>query len=201
VFKRILVAVDGSAAAAAGLNAALDLAADQEATLTALYVVDDGSVPTHFEDVVYPQKYVDAYIAAGEKYGRKLLDRAASSARKQDIGFEPVILRSHGQAVAGVIVAHARKQQADVIVLGTHGRRGLKRVLMGSDAEEVVRSASVPVLLVRDSYRSTRKSRAATATREGAGSAVRAAPSAPAYLEAPARSGRASSRSVRNVIE
>ena len=181
VFKRILVAVDGSAAAAAGLNAALDLAADQEATLTGMYVVDDGSVPTQFEDVVYPQKYVDAYIAAGEKYGRKLLDRAATSARKRNVAFEPVVLRSRGQAVAGVIIAHARKQDADVIVLGTHGRRGLKRVLMGSDAEEVVRSAPVPVLLVRDSYRSTRKPEAATATRNRAGSPVRApTPSAPA---------------------
>jgi len=68
----------------------------------------------------------------------------------------------------------------DVIVLGTHGRRGLKRVLMGSDAEEVVRSSPVPVLLVRDVYRAARKPRSVTASKKTAGSAARAAAAAPA---------------------
>jgi len=180
VFKRILVAVDGSAASAAGLNAALDLAADQRATLTALHVVDDGNPPTHFDDIAYPRRYADAYIAASEQYGHKLLDRAAASARKIDVAFEPVVLRTRGHTVADVIVAHARKARVDVIVLGTHGRRGLKRVLMGSDAEEVVRSSPVPVLLVRDVYRAARKPRSVTASKKTAGSAARAAAAAPA---------------------
>jgi nucleotide-binding universal stress UspA family protein len=180
VFKRILVAVDGSSASAAGLDAALDLAADQQATLAALHVVDDGNVPANFEDVVYPRRYVDAYIAASEKYGRKLLDRAASSARKIAVVFEPAVLRTGGQTVAEVIVAHARKQKADVIVLGTHGRRGLKRVLMGSDAEEVVRSAPVPVLLVRETHRAGRKPRPAIAPKTAASSARAQAAPAPA---------------------
>ena len=168
MFKSILVAVDGSSASAAGLNAALDLAADQEATLTALHVVDDANVATNFEDVVYPRRYADAYIAASEKYGRKLLDRAAAAARKSEVRFDSVVLRSRGHSVAEVIVAQARKQKADVIVVGTHGRRGLKRVLMGSDAEEVVRSAPVPVLLVRDAYRAARKAGGTAANRKGA---------------------------------
>ena len=180
MFKRILVAVDGSAASAAGLNAALDLAADQRATLTALHVVDDGNPPTHFDDIAYPRRYADAYIAASEQYGHKLLDRAAASARKIDVAFEPVVLRTRGHTVADVIVAHARKARVDVIVLGTHGRRGLKRVLMGSDAEEVVRSSPVPVLLVRDVYRAARKPRSVTASKKTAGSAARAAAAAPA---------------------
>ena len=180
MFKRILVAVDGSLASAAGFNAALDLAADQQATLSALHVVDDGNLPTNFDDIAYPRRYADAYVVASEKYGRRLLERAAASARKNDVKFVPVVLRSRGHTVAEVIVTHARKQKVDVIVLGTHGRRGLKRVLMGSDAEEVVRSAPVPVLLVRDAYRAARKPRGATATRKSASPTPRVAAASPA---------------------
>ncbi len=54
-----------------------------------------------------------------------------------------------GGSAAYAIVQEAKKQRADLIVLGTHGRRGMTRLVMGSDAEEVVRSAAVPLLLVR----------------------------------------------------
>jgi nucleotide-binding universal stress UspA family protein len=59
------------------------------------------------------------------------------------------LLESMGGRAADLIVAQANEWGAELIVMGTHGRRGLARVAMGSDAEEVVRSASVPVLLVR----------------------------------------------------
>ena len=157
MFKRILVAVDGSLASAAGFKAALDLAVDQQATLAAVHVIDDATPRSNFEDVVYPKNYVEMYLAASEKYGRKLMEHAAASARSSDVKFEQAVLRAQGHSVADVIVAHARKQKVDVMVLGTHGRRGIKRVLMGSDAEEVVRSAPVPVLLVRGTYRGARK--------------------------------------------
>ena len=176
MFKRILVAVDGSLASAAGFKAALDLAVDQLATLVAVHVIDDAIPQSTFEDVVYPKSYVETYLAASEKYGRKLMDHAAAAARGSDVKFEPAVQRAKGRSVAEVIVAHARKEKADVIVLGTHGRRGIKRVLMGSDAEEVVRSAPVPVLLVRGTYRSTPKPRSAGAPkRKGAGYGERAA--------------------------
>ena len=58
------------------------------------------------------------------------------------------MLETRGRSVAEVIIAHAKKLRADLIVLGTHGRRGVSRLVMGSDAEGVVRSARVPVLLV-----------------------------------------------------
>ena len=176
MFKRILVAVDGSLASAAGFKAALDLAVDQHATLAALHVIDDVTPRSNFEDVVYTKNYLDTYYAASEKYARKLMDHAASQAHRSGIRFEPAVLRSQGRSVAEAIVAHARKQKVDIIVLGTHGRRGLKRVLMGSDAEEVVRSAPVPVLLVRGTYSSAGKARGTGAgKRKSGGSAERAA--------------------------
>ena len=62
---------------------------------------------------------------------------------------ESVLVESITRPVADVIVREARKWKADLIVIGTHGRRGLRRVVMGSDAEQVVRSAPAPVLLIR----------------------------------------------------
>ena len=60
-----------------------------------------------------------------------------------------VLIDNVAGSVADVILAQARKFRADVIVMGTHGHRGITRLLMGSSAEGVVRKASVPVLLVR----------------------------------------------------
>jgi nucleotide-binding universal stress UspA family protein len=164
MFKRILVAVDGSPASSAGLKAAIDLARDQQATVVALHVIDDSVLPVNFEGVAYPRTYVDSYFAAQEQYGRKLVERAVVSALRSNVKLEPAVVRSQSRTVADVIVAQARKLKADGIVIGTHGRRGLARVLMGSDAEEVVRIATVPVLLVRGAYRSQRKARARAPT-------------------------------------
>ena len=59
------------------------------------------------------------------------------------------MLEHFGRQAASLIVADAKKWKADLIVLGTHGRRGIRRLVMGSDAEEIVRTSPVPVLLVR----------------------------------------------------
>ena len=74
---------------------------------------------------------------------------------------KPLLVETRGQTVAHAILGQAQKTKADLIVLGTHGRRGLSRVLMGSDAEAVVREARVPVLLVRARERKARKAGAA----------------------------------------
>lgn len=165
MFKRILVAIDGSPPSAAGLNAAIELAGEQGATVVALNVIDDSALPVNFEGPALPASYLDAYFAAQEDYARKLVERARTAALKRGVDIQTAVVRSRGRTVANVIVAQARKHKADVIVLGTHGRRGLKRVFMGSDAEEVVRVATVPVLLVRGRYRAGAKAEtAASAT-------------------------------------
>jgi nucleotide-binding universal stress UspA family protein len=69
--------------------------------------------------------------------------------RKHGIEVEPVLLETVGRRVADLIIKQAKKWRADVIVLGTHGRRGLSRLVMGSDAEVVLRETPIPVLLVR----------------------------------------------------
>ena len=149
MFKRILVAVDGSPASNAGLRSAVELARDQHASLFALHVLDDGSLPINFEGTIYPPTFIDAYFEATHKIGRKVaLDRAIASGRGSGVAIKPVLVRSQGHSVAHVIIEQRRKLKADIVVLGTHGRRGLARMLMGSDAEQVLREASVPMLLV-----------------------------------------------------
>ena len=99
--------------------------------------------------VYMPSNYVDDFVKQLRSSGEKLLDRAEAKVRKRGIEVDTVLVETVGRRVADLIVKQAKKWDADVIVLGTHGRRGLTRVLMGSDAETVLRETLLPVLLVR----------------------------------------------------
>jgi nucleotide-binding universal stress UspA family protein len=150
MFRRILVPVDGSPCANRGLRVAMDLARDQEATIVLLHVVDEAIVAQSLGSVDYlAPTDLEAFIEALRHSGRKVLDRAKAALDKTGIDGKAILCETVGQPVADIIVGQARKARADVIVLGTHGRRGLARVVMGSDAEGVVRASPVPVLLVR----------------------------------------------------
>lgn len=95
-----------------------------------------------------PQSFYDQVAAARRKGGAKLLETAQSAARANGVELQVELLDSVG-GPADQIVAYAKKWGADLIVMGTHGRRGLRRLALGSDAEMVLRSAPVPVLFVR----------------------------------------------------
>jgi len=158
MFRRILVPIDGSTTSNRGLEEAIGLASDQKAKICLLHVVDELAVGA--DGMMYmPPSYIDEFIRALRAGGKKLLTRAEAKVRKQGIEVEAVLLETVGRRVADLIIKQAKKWRADVIVLGTHGRRGLSRVVMGSDAELVVREAPVPVLLVRSPLR-PRKRRA-----------------------------------------
>jgi nucleotide-binding universal stress UspA family protein len=144
-YRKILVAVDGSAASMKGLREAIRLAKSEKARLVLVHVVDqfyafaplDGMAPG-----------VDLLPMLKEG-GQKVLARAKRAADAAKVKSTAVLREMLSGPAAGPIVREARKQGADLIVLGTHGRRGVRRLVLGSDAEQVVRSASVPVLLVR----------------------------------------------------
>jgi nucleotide-binding universal stress UspA family protein len=157
MFKCILVALDGSAASNAGLKAAIQLASDQHASLVGLHVIDDGAITVNFEGGYVPAAYVDKLYASLRDNGRAVLAKAEAAARGAGVALKGVLVESRGQTIAEAILKQVRKAKADVIVIGTHGRRGLSRVLMGSDAEAVVRESRVPVLLVRTPERAQRK--------------------------------------------
>jgi nucleotide-binding universal stress UspA family protein len=175
MFEQILVAIDGSPTGNRGLKAAIGLAAEKKGTLTIVHVVNDLSAVAQVGDSTYmPAAYVDDMLEELQKHGRKVLAKASVLARAS--GVEPVerLVESRGGSVADAILAEAKKRRADVIVLGTHGRRGLQRMLMGSDAEAVLREARVPVLLVRSgetlarpALRSVTEARRGTRKRSG----------------------------------
>jgi nucleotide-binding universal stress UspA family protein len=146
MYKRIFVPVDGSATSRRGLRAAADLARAQRAKLTILTVVDAMPMLATFEGgMVFDQRMLDTLRDGA----RKVLERAAAEAKKRGVAAKKVLAENTAGRVADVIVRQAKKARADLIVIGTHGRRGLTRMVMGSDAELVVRSAPAPVLLIR----------------------------------------------------
>ena len=155
MFKRILVPIDGSSTSNRGLEKAIALAKDHSAQLCVFHVVDELELAPGLEGTIYlPPSYVDSVMHALRQKGQKLLAKAETRARQQQLTVETVLQKVRGRSVAELIVQQAKKWRADVIVLGTHGRRGLSRLLMGSDAEMVVREAPVPVLLVHSPARS-----------------------------------------------
>lgn len=145
MFRTILVPVDGSATANLGLDEAIGLASDLKATLCVLHVVEENALVQGLDVPVYIEGLADALRDAG----RKILAKAVARAEKRGVTARAVLTETMSRSVADLILAEAKKCRADLIVLGTHGRRGLARVVMGSDAEGVVRAAPVPVLLVR----------------------------------------------------
>lgn len=150
MFRNILVACDGSAPSLRALKAALALARDQDATLHVVHVVDHSTVAMSYDGEIYmPPSYVDAAVAALRETGRKVLARAEGLARRNDQAVRTELVDIRGGRVADAILRTAKKTRADLVVLGTHGRRGLRRALLGSDAEAVLRESRVPVLVVR----------------------------------------------------
>ena len=144
-YRRILVAVDGSAASNNGLREAIRLASAEGARLCILHVVNDYVVMASLGGVAPPRDLGPLLRESGER----ILARAKALAAKHRLNPIVVLREVLSGPAAESIVREAKKQRADLIVLGTHGRRGLRRLVLGSDAEQVVRSAPVPVLLVR----------------------------------------------------
>jgi nucleotide-binding universal stress UspA family protein len=144
-YRRILVAVDGSPAATKGLREAVRLAKSEEAELCIFNVVDE------FYAFATPEAAAAGIdlVPSLREGGKNILTKAQAQADKQGIRSKTILRETVGGSTADAIVREVKKQRADLIVLGTHGRRGVRRLVMGSDAEQVVRTASVPVLLVR----------------------------------------------------
>lgn len=144
MYQRIMVAVDGSDTSARGLQEAIGLAKDQKAILSIIHVVD---IVVVFGAGQFP----GSYIAATREVARETIERARNAAIAAGLDPEiqtPEIVTS-GYHVGDTIAEVARDWKADLLVVGTHGRRGISRMLLGSVAERIVRMAPCPLLLVR----------------------------------------------------
>ena len=151
-YKRILVPVDGSPVSERGLKEAIKLARGGGA-LRLLHVVE-GSTAFIGSDVGGAS--IVPILEALKATGKRTLAKAERRARASRARPQTVLAENFGGRVADAIIAEAGRWRADLIVMGTHGRRGVKRVLLGSDAEVVVRYSPVPVLLVPGPRKGTR---------------------------------------------
>ena len=146
MYERILTAVDGSSTSNKALDEAIQLAQQHKAKLRLVHVVDTAMIDLDNGGLL---SMPEVMIALRES-GNKLLKKSADHVTKAGISVETALLETLGVTrVASEIVEDARKWPADLIVLGTHGRRGFTHLLLGSVAEDVVRMATMPVLLIR----------------------------------------------------
>ncbi len=146
MYKHILCPVDGSPTSNLGMREAIRLDKDQGAKLRFFHVID-----TYFPVLDMTGDFNIVYMAdILQKYSEKVIKKAKLAAEKEGVAADYQIAESVGGRVAPYIEEETRKWPADLIVMGTHGLRGFSRLVMGSDAENVLRSSLVPVLLVRN---------------------------------------------------
>lgn len=145
MYQKILVPVDGSKTAQRGLQEALKLAKALGASVRLIHVVNEFAVIATYEGMVYSGELVEAL----RKSGKQLLEKAEQEVKAAGVAVQSELIEARSGQAGSEIVHDASNSKCELIVLGTHGRRGLSRLLMGSDAEQVVRQATVPVLLVR----------------------------------------------------
>lgn len=145
MYARILIAVDDSATSNRALQEAIRLAQDQHAALRIVYVADtvalQGAAPV--ADAAESER-------TWREIGEEILGRARAAAG-EGVSAETALLETGDveDRLAQAITGEARRWGADLLIAGTHGRGGLRHMIMGSVAEGIVRHAPVPVLLVR----------------------------------------------------
>lgn len=145
MYKHILVAVDGSDTSNVALKEALTLAKEQHSALRLVHVVD---LTLAYSDAAAPSLL--AYQKALEAAGEKVIADCSAAVRTAGVDFDSnlIVIEALGQHVYDAIEEEAKRWPADLIVIGTHGRRGVRRLFLGSVAEGLVRVSSKPVLLV-----------------------------------------------------
>jgi len=147
MYQNILVAVDGSASSQRALNEAIRMAQLAHGKVTALYVLDQSTTFTYAGEYD-PRAFVDAL----REDARRVLDDAQK--RFTELGVagdvEMVETESVGEDIATCLQRCAHRRRADLFVMGTHGRRGMRRLVLGSVAERFLRFSTCPVLLVRE---------------------------------------------------
>ena len=146
MYQRILVPNDGSINADKALTEAIALAKLSGGRIRLLHVVDALTVAIGADGFAgYSAEILPLMREAGELILKKARERVEAAGVGVDVTLREVI----SGRVSDIVQEEVEAWKADLIVIGTHGRRGMKRVLLGSDAEHVLRSAAVPVLLVR----------------------------------------------------
>ena len=147
MYQRILVATDGSTLSKKAVRSAIELAGAVGAELVALYVVPrypvsyfEGGVTISTQDVARVEK-------EWNDKGQAVVDAVQKAAQSQGLTAKAVVARS--DLVAESILAAAKKHKCDLVVMASHGRKGIKRILLGSETQHVLTHSSIPVLVLR----------------------------------------------------
>jgi nucleotide-binding universal stress UspA family protein len=146
MYQRILVPIDGSATSGKGLHEAIALAKLTAGRIRLLHVVDD--LPLLMSGDGYASLAGDV-LGVLRDAGEKIVAEAKAAVQRAGVPVETSIYDSLQGRLADRVVQEVADWQAELVVLGTHGRRGVRRLVLGSDAEQILRCANVPVLLVR----------------------------------------------------
>ena len=146
LYQRILVPVDGSEPAGRSLDEALALAADQGAALKLITVVDEAIGDYMGGELAWidPQTLRENLVRGA----RKVLDAALEKAQRANLPTESELIESPEGRIGRAILKAAEEWQADLLVIATHGRHGLSRLLLGSTTEALLRKGSLPMLVV-----------------------------------------------------
>ncbi|MET0519084.1 MAG: universal stress protein [Burkholderiaceae bacterium] len=155
MYQRILVPYDDSPTSRRGLDEATRLAKSSGGRVRILHLIDDLSYASGFETGAI---YASDVLPVIRKAGAEILERARARVAAAQVEVDTLLLENPGSRLAERVLDQAQLWQADLIVIGTHGRRGVARFLMGSDAEQILRLAPVPVLLVRSPHEGPRPS-------------------------------------------
>ena len=147
MYKRILVATDGSDLSNTAVGSAIELAAAIGAELVALYVVPrypvsyfEGGITISMEDIARTEKQ-------WSDKGQAVVDAVQEQAKAKGVTAKAVVAQS--DLVAESIMSAATKHGCDLVVMASHGRKGIKRVLLGSETQHVLTHSTVPVLVLR----------------------------------------------------
>ena len=141
-----MCAIDGSATSTRGMKEAIKLAKDQKAKLRFVHVID-----VYIPLIVGPFNITSENIQdILQNNGEEIIKKAKTAAKKSNVVVDAVYVeKAGGRGPSKLIVEQAKVWSADLLVMGTHGLRGISRLAFGSTAEEVVRTCSAPILLVK----------------------------------------------------
>ncbi|MDB5946323.1 MAG: UspA domain protein [Ramlibacter sp.] len=146
MFKRILVPVDGSQTATKALVAALQLARDGGGRVRLVNIVEELSAADSYGGY---GGYSEELVLALREGSERVLSDAMAVAQSAGVEADTMLYDKFGERLGEVIADAAMLWNADLVVVGTHGRRGIGRMFLGSGAEQIIRLSPVPVLVFR----------------------------------------------------
>jgi len=147
MYKHILVATDGSKLSQRAVTHAIALAEALGAKMTAFYASPDYPLPAYADGVVYEPVSKKEYAALATQEAEKILSAIAEKAEAG--GLECATMHTIAPAPWEAILNAAKKAKADVIVMASHGRRGVSALLLGSETQKVLTHSKLPVIVVR----------------------------------------------------